>query len=245
MNNAIKSYLSGAQRSVRNQMIGIDGHISDDLYVTNDSVFSADGETAPEMGSGAGMPVSQPYIIQVSNASAAAVSNFDVLGAFQYLQNTGFSNGSLTISGITISSGLPNITYQEFLNQSLTSPFTVGLTYLSCATAGQILTPFTVNTRDANGNQGLRPITPVIDPYQQQSTVLAVKQPYRIDGFTKLTFSTILASAVLTVMFYPSDNINIGRGLQGKPVSAQFGNPNVVKSSVAVIGGDTVKARLG
>ena len=33
--------------------------------------------------------------------------------------------------------------------------------------------------------------------------------------------------------------------IDGRPASRQFGSPNIVKSSVAVIGGDTVKARLG
>jgi len=68
---------------------------------------------------------------------------------------------------------------------------------------------------------------------------------YRIDGYTKLTISQVLPSAVFQIQFYPADNINLARGLSGRPASRQFGNPNIVKSSVAVIGGDTVKARLG
>ena len=47
---------------------------------------------------------SQPYIITISNASAAAVSAFDVLGAYTYINNAGFTNGSVTSSGVTISS---------------------------------------------------------------------------------------------------------------------------------------------
>jgi hypothetical protein len=49
----------------------------------------------------------------------------------------------------------------------------------------------------------------------------------------------------LRIHFYPADNINIARGLAGKAVSRQFGSPNIVRSSVAVVGGETIQARLG
>jgi hypothetical protein len=165
----------------------------------------------------------------VSNASASAVSNFDVLGAFTYIGNSGFANGSLTINGVTISSAISNVNYQQFLYQSMQQPFSVGLTYIESITvATQITTTFTLNTQDANGNQLLRTIVPTIDPYQQQSTIVAVKQLYAIDGFTKLTFSTISASAVFRIHFYPSTNINLAAVLQGQSVAQQYGNPNIV-----------------
>ena len=186
--------------------------------------FSANG-----MGGGNNAPQSQPYIITISNASASAVSNFDVLGAYTYLNNT-FTNGSLTISGVTISSSISNVNYQQFLYQSMNQPFSVGLTYIESVSgsSSQITQTFTLNTQDANGNQLLRTIVPTIDPYQQQSTIVAVKQLYSIDGFTKLTFSTVAASAVFRVHFYPASNINLAAGLQGSSVAQQYGNPNIV-----------------
>ena len=221
-----------------------DGFVDSDLQFTaNDNYMGAD---AQGMGYSPA-PQAQPYIIQVSNASATAVANFDVLGAYQYINNTGFNNGSLTISNCVISSAISNVTYQEFLYQSMNSPFSVGLTYLESvtSTAGQVTQTLTLNTRDANGNQALKTLVPTIDPYQQQSTIIAMKQYYRIDGFTKLTIATVLASAVFRLHFYPSDNINIARGLAGKAVSRQYGSPNIVRSSVAVVGGEAIKARLG
>jgi hypothetical protein len=172
---------------------------------------------------------SQPYIITISNASASAVNNFDVLGAYTYLGNT-FTNGSLTISGITISSAISNVNYQQFLYQSMNQPFSVGLTYIELVSgsSSQITQTFTLNTQDANGNQLLRTIVPTIDPYQQQSTIVAVKQLYSIDGFTKITFTQILASVVFRVHFYPSTNVNLASGLQGGAVTQQYGNPNIV-----------------
>ena len=181
-------------------------------------------------GGGNSAPQSQPYIITVSNASATAVNNFDVLGAFTYIGATGFSGGNLTISGVTISSAISNVNYQQFLYQSMNQPFSVGLTYIEsvAGTSSQISQVFTLNTQDANGNQLLRTIVPTIDPYQQQSTIVAVKQEYSIDGFTKLTFAQIAASVVFRLHFYPSTNINLAAGLQGASVAQRYGNPNIV-----------------
>lgn len=239
----IRQYMQNARNFANESYLNADGFIDNDMQFTGgDDFFNADGAPMAQSGS---TPTSQPYVINLVNASASAVSNFDVLGAYQYLQNSGFSNGSLTISGITISSGIANVTYQQFLYQTMNSPFSVGLTYIQSATTGQLTQPLTLNTQDANGNQALKAIIVTIDPYQQQTSVVAVKQLYRIDGYTKLTISSVLASAVVQFQFYPSDNINLARGLAGRPASRQFGNPNIVKSSVAVIGGDTVQARLG
>ncbi len=241
----IKKYLQNNLNFANESFSNADGFIDDDLQFTAGEDFM---NAAGEQGMGySPAPTSQPYIITVSNVSAVAVANFDVLGAYQYLQNTGFTSGSLSISGVTISSAISNITYQEFLYQSMNSPFSVGLTYIESVSGStsQVSQTITVNTRDANGNQALKTLVPTIDPYQQQSGIIAMKQGYRIDGFTKLTIASVLASAVFRLHFYPADNINIARGLASRPVSRQYGNPNIVRSSVQVIGGDTVKARLG
>lgn len=237
--------MQDARNFANESYLNADGFIDDDLQFTAEQdFFSADGMP---MNNGGAVPVSQPYIITVSNSTASAVSNFDVLGAYQYLQNAGFSGGNLTISGVTISSGISNVNYQQFLYQSMNAPFSVGMTYIQsvAGSTAQITQPLTLNTQDANGNQALKTLVVTIDPYQQQQGVVAVKQLYRIDGFTKITISTILPSAVFQMQFYPADNINLSRGLAGRPASRQFGNPNIVKSSVAVVGGEAIKARLG
>ncbi len=243
----IRQYMNNARNFANENYLNADGFIDDDTsyFTGSEDFFNADGLPMPQAQ--ASVPTSQPYIVTVSNASASSVSNFDVLGAYQYLQNTGFSNGNLTISGVTISSGISNVTYQQFLYQSMNSPFSVGLTYVQSISGSQsqITQPMTLNTQDANGNQALKTLVITIDPYQQQTGVVAVKQLYRIDGYTKLTIATVLPSVVFQIQFYPADNINLARGLSGRAASRQFGNPKIVKDSVAVIGGDVVKARLG
>jgi hypothetical protein len=230
--SSIQRYLQNANRQVNEQFVGIDGvweSFTDDTDIAQ--FYRADG-----MPAAAPSPArSQPYIVSVSNASNAAVT-IDVFGAYIYLNGGpgSFSNGSLTVSNVTISSGLSNTTYFNLLNQSSVSPFTIGSTlisYVSGASTTQVLQPLTLTTQDANGNQAVKILTPTIDPYQQQSGVIELLQAYRIDGFTKLTFS-LFASTAVQFQFYPADNINIARGLAGAPVSKQFGNPGIIRPAV-------------
>lgn len=224
--SSIQKYLQNANRSMNEQFIGVDGvweSFTDDADVA--AFYRAEGgmEAAPS-------PMrSQPYILTVSNASNAAVT-IDVFGAYIYLNNAGFTAGSLTVSNVTISSGLSNTTYYNLLNQSSVSPFTIGSTLISSVNGvtSQVLQPLTLTTQDANGNQAVKILTPTIDPYQNQSGVIELKQAFRIDGFTKLTFSIYAATSV-QFQFYPSDNINIARGLAGAPVSKQYGNPQLIR----------------
>ena len=57
-----------------------------------------------------------------------------------------------------------------------------------------------------------------------------MKYKYRIDGFTKLIIRNVLANASVRIYLYPSDNINLARGLRGQSVSKQYGNPGIVKA---------------
>jgi hypothetical protein len=229
---SVRNYIENSRNQARAQYAGWTG--SSSLVNPRNGGYGAVQQQVPQYGNATGAMApaaaqSQPYIITISNASAAAVASFDVLGAYTYINNAGFSNGSLTISGVTISSAISNVNYQQFLYQSMNQPFSVGLTYIeSINVSTQITQTFTLNTQDANGNQLLRTIVPTIDPYQQQSTIVAIKQLYSIDGFTKLTFASVAALAVFRVHFDPASNINLAAGLQGSSVAQQYSNPNIV-----------------
>jgi hypothetical protein len=244
----IRQYMQNARNFANESYLNADGFIDDDTsyFTASEEFFNADGMPMASSPA-ASVPTSQPYIITISNSTASTVNNFDVLGAYQYLQNGGFSGGNLTISGVTISSGISNVNYQQFLYQSMNSPFSVGMTYIQsvAGASSQITQALTLNTQDSNGNQALKTIVVTIDPYQFQTGSVAVKQLYRIDGFTKITISNVLPNVVFNMQFYPADNINLARGLSGRPASRQFGNPKIVKDQVTVIGGDTVRTRLG
>ena len=219
----VRRYLSNARQSAMESFSNADGFIDQDLSFTGDDFFRADGGT---MGA-QDIQTSQPYIVNVTSTSGSAVANFNILGSYQYINNTGFTNGSLTIGAVTISSGIPDITYQEMLYQFMNNPYSVGLTYIQSATTNQVLQTLSVNTRDANGNLAQKTLVPTIDPYQQQTNIVAMKYAYRIDGFTKIIIRQVLANATVKLYFYPADNINLARALGGNSVSRQFGTPPV------------------
>ena len=221
----VGKYLANAQRMANESFNNADGFIDDDLSFTGDDFFNnADG------GAAASSQTSQPYIVTLTN-SGSAVANFNILGSFEYINNAGFdAAGDLTVDGVTISSGIAGVTYREMLYQFMNNPYSVGLTYLQSSSESQILETVSVNTKDANGNTAQKTLVPTIDPYQQQSTVVAMKYAYRIDGFTKLIIRQVLANTTLKLYLYPSDNINLARGLSGNNVARQYGNPGIVKS---------------
>ena len=168
--------------------------------------------------------LSLPVILTISNSLDTPVSNFDVLGAYKNIDKAGFNNGSLSISGVTISSDITDLSYQQFQYQCMQQPFCVGITYIESVSGSpsQIIQNFKLTTQDATGNQLVSIIEPIIDPYQQQSTIVAVKKSFSIDAFTKLTFSAINAFAVFRIHFYPSTLINLASGLQGASFTKRF-----------------------
>lgn len=226
----VKNYLAQAKNKAHESFVGADGFV-DDLAFTGDDFFQANGAGQGRNVGGGSAPTSQPYIVEITSTSGSAVTNFEILGSYEFINNAGFTaGGDLVIGSITISSGIAGITYREMLYQFMNNPFSIGLTYIQSATANQILETLSVNTRDANGNEAQKTLVPTLDPYQQQSTVLAMKYNYRIDGFTKIIIRSILANATVKIYMYPSDNINLARGLAGNNVSRQFGNPGIVKA---------------
>jgi len=187
-------------------------------------------------GSSAGLggATAQPYILNVANSTASAVTNVVIGGAYTNLQATNFGN----VAAITITMGIANLTYGEFLYQSMNKPFVVGLTYLSSANASQVLETLTIKQKDINGNESSKVIVPTLDPYQQQGDKVAISFNWKFDGFTSVTIASILASATLKAYLYPAENVSTGRALTGGSVVKGFSSPDIVKKDkVEVVGG--------
>lgn len=221
MKNA-NQYIADARRSAASGKLN---------FVNDSQVGFASQPGFNATGGGGDVKKSQPYAITVSSASGAAHADFDVLGAYQYINNSGFTAaGSLVVGSVTISSAIPNVSYRELLYQTMNNPFTVGMTYLSCSSpVAQVDEIFTITTKDANGTLLSIPIVPSTDPYQNISGINVVNQEFRIDGYTKLTFARILAGAVLIVRLFPADNINPARALSGASTTKSYGNPGVIR----------------
>lgn len=205
-----------------------DFEFGDDDYGFDDDYGYADEDYDNAAGQ-SNAPTSQPYIINVKNTTASAISNITVLGAYTFIGTTAPAYGNT--SGISISMGIANVTYTEFLYQSMNKPFSVGLTYTSSDVPAQVLETITVTQKDINGNVSSKVLTPTIDPYQFQNDKVAFKFEYRIDGFTNLTISSILASATLKIYFYPSETVSVSRALAGRKAVQDYGRPSVVKGT--------------
>ena len=59
-----------------------------------------------------------------------------------------------------------------------------------------------LKVRDTNGNVQERTIVPTVDPYQQQTDILAIRQSWRWDGFTSIAVD-LIASAFCYLLLLP------------------------------------------
>ena len=222
-----EKYFNEVRESASNDFLSFDGQFE----FTNDNYGFSDYDNADGIGGTTAAPTSQPYILNVQNTNtSSAISNVTILGAYSNIGQTAPAYGNST--GISITMGVTGITYSEFLYQSMNKPFSVGLTYLSSSTANQVLETLTITQKDVNGNVATKVLTPTIDPYQFQDNKVAFKFEYRIDGFTNMVISSVLASATLKIYFYPSETVATSRALAGRRAVQEYGNPRVVGQNV-------------
>jgi len=217
----LENYFNDARINANERFFSADGFDDDFSFADEDYGFADDYSNAD--GGMSAAPTSQPYIVSVANASTAAINNVTLLGAYSVLGVSNYGNNT----NITITMGISGINYQEFLYQSMNKPFSVGLTYMQSTTTNQVLETLTVTQKDVNGNVSSKVLVPTIDPYQQQTNIVAFKFEYRIDGFTSLTISTMLGSATLKVYFYPSETVSTSRALAGRKAVQGLGHPNI------------------
>jgi hypothetical protein len=198
-----------------------DGWQSADAWenAEGDSWAAAEGEAAPPSR------VSAPYIIQLVNACTSAISSVDVGDSYANRAATNFSQNS----NITITSTITGVTYIEFLAQSESQPFKIGRTMVISTSAGQLDQTVGVTHRDATGNSATHVITPTIDPYQNQTDRIIDDYEYLFDGFTRLRFNQINASATVTVRMYPTGKFVATQLVAGRPGLPQYAAPHLIK----------------
>lgn len=230
---SFEKYFDEVREFANNNFHSFDGNFE---FSNDDDYGFSDYEDADGLGGTVDAPTSQPYIVNVQNTNTSSnIANVTILGAYTFIGTASPQFGNTTTFGISISMGIANISYQEFLYQSMNKPFTVGLTYISSATAAQVLETLTITQKDVNGNIASKVLTPTIDPYQFQTDKVAFKFEYRIDGFTNMVISSVLAATTLKLYFYPSETVATSRALAGRRAVQNYGNPRVVNGNVVRI----------
>lgn len=237
----LNRYFSDAEENISNEYMSANGEYSD-----WDDAFDFGGseeEYLNAVGS-ADATSSQPYIISLYNSSAADVDSVEIGGAYNNI--TTVSGNKANTEGIKYSMGISGVTYLEFLWQSSSKPFVVGLTYLQCdGTSAAVLETIVVKVVDSNGNQQQKTLVPTIDPYQNQNDITVLKHTYKWDGFTTLTINSIATSKTLKVYLFPSETVSQGRALTGNSIARGYGNPNVVRQDKIVLGQGVARALRG
>jgi hypothetical protein len=238
-----QQYLANARAQMRGSFNNASGGTSAGYRnMTGSQLANAPGRTGQRpqgwaaSGGASAMPASAQYIFQISNASAAAVSNFDLLGAGQYLSGgygggTWSAGGNFTLNGVTITCVFGTISYQSALAAFNTQPFVAGGVYLESVTGStqQVSDVYTLTTQDPGGELYSKPIKPFKDPYQFQNGITYNNSSFVINTLTKLTFGTIYASAVFQITLFPAQVIDPTQALNNTgSVNTYYGKPRVI-----------------
>lgn len=239
-----KNYFSEAEELANENYFSMDAYdYDDDFSFVDDDMYGADG------GQGSA-PTSQPYIVDIVNTltTSTDISNVTIFGAYSQLQETAPAYGNT--AGTEITMGIANLTYKEFLYQSMNKPFVVGLTYMTSTNDNQVLETMTLTQKDINGNQSSKVLTPTIDPYQFQGGKIAMKFVYKIDGFTNIVISKVLAKNAsgngnIKLYFYPSENVSTSRSLSGRRAVRGYGNPRVERTNKLQLSKSALRAIEG
>ena len=241
----LDQYFSDAEENISNEYMSANGvNEWDDAFDfggNEEEYYNANGASAVDASA------SQPYIISLYNSSggAADLSNVEVGNAYSAITGNGTTLNAGNTPGLAYTMGISGVTYLEWLWQTTTKPFVVGLTYLQSDTSAQVLQTIVVKVVDANGNQQQKTLVPTIDPYQNQSDITVLKHSYKFDGFTSLTINEITNGKTLKCYLFPSETATIGRSLTGSSIARGYSNPNVVRQDKIVLGQGVARALRG
>ena len=208
------------EKNSENKWFSADGWASAEGWESADAWENAEGGAAP-----APNRVSAPYIIQVVNACTTAIASVDIGDSYTNRAASNFGQNT----NITMSSTITGVTYIEFLAQSESQPFQVGRTMVISTTAGQLDQTVAVTHRDAVGNRSDHVITPTVDPYQNQTDRLIDDYVFLFDGFTRLRFNQINASATVTVRMYPINKFVATQLIAGRNGLPSYEAPHLIK----------------
>ena len=219
----IDRYLDEAEQ----RFSGFYGDDYDDFIGDDFDLFEGDEELMQySNATGGGMDMLKtpaPYQVLVNNTTAGNLT-LVMFGYNQFLLSTNFGSSV----GLSVTPAQTNVSYLQLLTQSSSQPFETSLIRIQSSNTLQVTQIITVTVSDANGQSATLPIITqsYFSSYQQQSGILDVPYSVKIDANTSLT-STILATTQVTFTFFPSEKVNVAKGLGGQGAVQVYGNPQV------------------
>lgn len=224
MNNNQKELLSAIKGTER--MSGFDSYDNaegdmsyfDDFDGDDFNDFDGDDfSSASGMNAGT-QSISDPYVIQFTNTSAADVTG-TLFGYNDYSLLPFFNNPAAIGVPTTLQGG----TYARLISQTQNKPLKIGKWRFQASQSGatnnvaaQLAVTVTINQVDASGKQYSVPLNLSImrDAYQQQSDIIDVNRPVTVDGNTFLNF-TVKATTSLIISVFPIEIISAKSRLNG------------------------------
>ena len=212
----MKNYFDTAENFANENFSNYDGDSNGWNNFTDEYAYADGGEQATALAS-------LPFVINISNSTTADVANVVFLNANLAGNTSTVAFGNVAAITITMDG---TITYAELLQDIKSSPFKVGEMHLQSANASQPFKTLTLVQKELNGHTSSLPITPKLDPMQNQSGVSIVRVAFAVNSFTSIS-TTILGSATLTASLYPMEQISVSRSLSGQSVAKQYAKPNL------------------
>jgi hypothetical protein len=148
---------------------------------------------------------SMPYVVNIENTTNKIIENVSLFFGNSQNELVFNSEGNYVENGLIISSGIPQVKYIQIVKNFISNKAKIGLTYIQSATSNQVLEKFTYKHQNSNGVFHGRVITPTIDPYQQQTNIVAVKTEYTLDGDTEIILHKVHPKTIVRMYFYPTE----------------------------------------
>lgn len=152
---------------------------------------------------------SMPFVISIKNDLDIPIENVSLFSHFNENEIWFDEKGNYVKDGLVISSDIPEISYKKIYEHLKNNSVEIGLTYIQSSTENQITQSFIFKYQNVNGVFFGKKLNPIIDPYQQQTIIVALKDKYTLDENSSIIYSKINPSTTLKIYFYPAKNISL------------------------------------
>jgi hypothetical protein len=198
----------------------------------NSSKESKKGFEMPKSKEPLEISTSMPFVISIKNDLDTPIENIPLFSHFNENEISFDEKGNYVKDGVVISSDIPEISYKKVCEHLKNNSVEVGLTYIQSSTQNQILEPFIFKYANAQGLFFGKKINPTIDPYQQQTNIVAVKNKYTLDENTSIVYTKIKPDTTLKIYFYPEKNIKLNNDFSKSELKETFENLKSVNEQI-------------